>query len=303
MKRTRADLIRRASDYARDRGAPLPTIVKEVLHCEILHSLNESGATSDLTFQGGTALRLCYGGTRYSEDLDFVGLEGVHPDKMVRFADLLKTSMEDAYGLTVEVDDRSSEKDDVVVAVDRWRARIRIPDQNPANPQSQVINIEIAAVPSYAPQLMPVRSPYPHLPEPIRTQLLVVESPEEILADKIVAVSARPYLKARDLWDLKMLKDMGIAQNLDWVVQKFSDYHLDPEEQLERLGGRIEELERPAAITAFRKEMSRFVDARVAEQLRRDLIAGAILRDAAHVLDAAHQELQNRLGMSGPSPG
>ncbi|WP_254693758.1 nucleotidyl transferase AbiEii/AbiGii toxin family protein [Shewanella sp. MEBiC00475] len=39
-----------------------------------MRSVIEKGGLLDkLTFQGGTSLRLCYGGNRFSEDLDFAG--------------------------------------------------------------------------------------------------------------------------------------------------------------------------------------------------------------------------------------
>jgi predicted nucleotidyltransferase component of viral defense system len=53
-------------------AAARPAIVKELLHYDILLSLSQSDVAKHVTFQGGTALRLCYGGQRYSEDLDFV---------------------------------------------------------------------------------------------------------------------------------------------------------------------------------------------------------------------------------------
>lgn len=54
-------------------GAGLtPVIEKEIVHYEIIRSLGRNGLLQDITFQGGTSLRLCYGSQRYSEDLDFV---------------------------------------------------------------------------------------------------------------------------------------------------------------------------------------------------------------------------------------
>jgi predicted nucleotidyltransferase component of viral defense system len=48
-------------------------IEKELLHYDILFALEKGGLLDKLTFQGGTSLRLCYGGNRFSEDLDFAG--------------------------------------------------------------------------------------------------------------------------------------------------------------------------------------------------------------------------------------
>ena len=71
--RTRNDLLALAGRYATQRRVPVATIIKEILHYEILFALNQSGAAALLTFQGGTSLRLCHGAPRFSEDLVFVG--------------------------------------------------------------------------------------------------------------------------------------------------------------------------------------------------------------------------------------
>src|SRR5579864_7391344 len=47
-------------------------LVKEAIHLHLLSAMSEAGILRHAVFQGGTALRLCYGGERYSEDLDFV---------------------------------------------------------------------------------------------------------------------------------------------------------------------------------------------------------------------------------------
>ena len=103
MFRTKADLLALASRYANERRVPFSTIIKEILHYEILYAMAQSEALSQLTFQGGTALRLCYRGTRYSEDLDFACSESFHTDAMQPFAELLQKEIAAAYDLDVEI--------------------------------------------------------------------------------------------------------------------------------------------------------------------------------------------------------
>ncbi len=43
----------------------------EIAQLILLHQLYSLSGSRDLIFQGGTALRWCYGGSRFSEDLDF----------------------------------------------------------------------------------------------------------------------------------------------------------------------------------------------------------------------------------------
>jgi hypothetical protein len=47
-----------------------PVVEKELLHYDLLFILDKENLLDNLTFQGGTSLRLCYGAPRLSEDLD-----------------------------------------------------------------------------------------------------------------------------------------------------------------------------------------------------------------------------------------
>jgi len=51
-------------------------VVKELIHYDILWALDKKGILGQLTFHGGTALCLCFGASRLSEDLDFAGGSG-----------------------------------------------------------------------------------------------------------------------------------------------------------------------------------------------------------------------------------
>src|ERR1700749_1092510 len=72
----RAKSIKSAiADFIVKRGIPgemEQNLIKETIHLHLLSALSEAGVLRHVVFQGGTALRLCYGGERYSEDLDFV---------------------------------------------------------------------------------------------------------------------------------------------------------------------------------------------------------------------------------------
>ena len=77
-------------------------VEKELLHYELLHVLNHGGWLDGLTFQGGTALRLCYGASRLSEDLEFSGSPGFSIKNMDGLATYLKYTLSDR-GLGVDV--------------------------------------------------------------------------------------------------------------------------------------------------------------------------------------------------------
>ena len=93
-----------------------------------------------------------------------------------------------------------------------------------------------------------------------KLHLLQVESKGEILADKIVVLGARDYLESRDLWDIHMLTQNGVVLNTDFVRSKVNDYHLDYAKFLQQLRQRTTRLSQPIMVSAFRKELSWFLD-------------------------------------------
>ena len=86
-----------AQQITRENQASLPAVIKELLHYEILQTLMESGSAAHLVFQGGTALRLCHRGARYSEDLDFAGGLEFDASVMKPFVERVKESVSNRY--------------------------------------------------------------------------------------------------------------------------------------------------------------------------------------------------------------
>ncbi len=283
LLRTRTDLWTRASRYATERRIPAATVVKEILHYEILYALTQSGAAAQLAFQGGTALRLCYQGARYSEDLDFAGGQHFEPERMRSFAEILQREIGTAYDLQVDIQAPKAEEAIEGVHVARWRAKVHIPQINPSIQQHQVIHIEIASVPAHDVDLVAVAAHYPHLPEPHRQIIVAAETPKEILADKLVALGARSFLKARDVWDIKFLTDRSIVPDIALIARKLEDYGLQQEDFKKKLQTRLAALDEPDTAKAFSQEMSRFVDATIAAQLEHPTLARSFLHRAKAV--------------------
>lgn len=85
-------------------GAGLtPVIEKEIVHYEIIRSLGRNGLLQDITFQGGTSLRLCYGSQRYSEDLDFVAGDKFDSLPLDDFSRTLRCDLLRSYDTEVSV--------------------------------------------------------------------------------------------------------------------------------------------------------------------------------------------------------
>jgi len=266
-------------------------LMKEAIHLHLLSALSEAGVLRHVVFQGGTALRLCYGGERYSEDLDFVcGKAGAYL-KDVEFDALVDKALEttkrtlqrdfdiDAAQIALK---RPTQRElvkgsDVNVAV--WQIVVPV-NPTPKTPKSR-IKIEFANVPSYDSKPLTV-SATPGLVQ-IQDVILNAETPNEILADKAVALTARAALKFRDVWDVWFLVNkLGAAPDREMVLKKFADYGtLDI---AVKVNARLNELRKDATATAFYAEMRRFLpSARIAQMSQMNL-QRAMLSDSADLV-------------------
>ncbi|MDR1430759.1 MAG: nucleotidyl transferase AbiEii/AbiGii toxin family protein, partial [Propionibacteriaceae bacterium] len=104
--------------------AMLPVIEKELLHYEILNVMDEAGHLAQLTFQGGTCLRVCYGSERFSEDLDFAGGSSFAEVNLQGLAATLEHALARRYQVEVEVDPPARQPAAALVRVDTWRIKI-----------------------------------------------------------------------------------------------------------------------------------------------------------------------------------
>lgn len=234
------------------------TVEKELLHYDIMAALSQSGLLTKLTFQGGTCLRMAYGSQRLSEDLDFVGGVDFSPEDYQNLAQVLIDYFKPRYGLDIKVKtpkERSFSSKSV--GVGRWMVAIETQPQIKNLPK-QKIKLEIANVPSYTRNIKAIKLNYASLQAGLSTVLVHCESEEEILADKIVALCLRSFIKARDLWDMVMLTQQGIKVNEAWVKAKFTDYQ-SSEIPVLCLQNRINELPKYWLSGKFEQEMRRFL--------------------------------------------
>src|SRR3982074_1703710 len=133
-----------------------PVVEKEILHYDIFHALDIAGLLKGLVFQGGTSLRLCWGSQRFSEDLDFAGGRAFTAEKMTRIKECIEVHIGHRYGLTVEVIEKLHRETDTV-KVDKWQVNVETARGVRSMPK-QKIKIEIANIPAYTGELVPIRA-------------------------------------------------------------------------------------------------------------------------------------------------
>lgn len=196
----------------------------------LLHTLYSQRGSDQLIFQGGTALRWIYGGQRASEDLDFVS--AMPPSELRK---LLNNALPQTSHLALSQFGMGTfEEKPRHASHGCFRTFILFSP----NVQRGRINVRIE-VEEVQPHQLPAQRRIPmmdcpqvfHLMKeglltlPFSSSILVVETPEEILTDKLRALYERPYLKGRDLYDLWFLHSMlGVQIRLEQLDRKLRSY-------------------------------------------------------------------------------
>jgi predicted nucleotidyltransferase component of viral defense system len=294
----RASSIKSAvADFMVKRGIPgemEQNLIKEAIHLHLLSALSEAGVLRHVVFQGGTAIRLCYGGERYSEDLDFVcGKAGSYIAK-IEFDQLVENALEATKKslhreFDIKPDEIALKQPQFPMAIKSESAavaawQISVPIAPTRHLPKSRIKIEFANVPSYdsGPN---VAKAVPGLVQ-MEDVILTTESANEILADKAVALTARQALKYRDVWDVWYLINKANAQvDRGIVAKKFIDYGTS--DVAAKARQRREELTKASTVKAFLDEMKRFLPAKRVSEISQAGLHQSILAVSANLISGA----------------
>lgn len=228
---------------AQDRDVAPEAVLREEIQKACLAHLSLRGFFKEHVFQGGTALRLVYGSPRYSEDLDFVLLRDTISTEKVDVSALKRFLGSVFPYASVEVREQKH-----TPGLHRYAVRVSVTELR----KSVRINLEIAGVPSRDNEVLLFA--YPPFNPAVR-----VETQREILADKLVALALRKYVKGRDLWDIYFLvKQKGLTADIAFAEVKAGDYGCSKSEFHARLK---EGLRRVATdgCAVLAREMPRFL--------------------------------------------
>lgn len=260
-----------------------PVVEKEILHYDIFQALNSADLLKHLVFQGGTSLRLCRGSDRFSEDLDFAGGKDFNSSRMKNIKECVENHIGKRYDLLVTVkepkDSTVSDHEIDNITVDKWTVTVETSPENRFLPR-QKIKLEIANIPAYTKELVPLLDHYDFLAG-MNTVLVNTESISEIMADKVVAFPTSlidrsgatlditsKRIRHRDIWDLAWLAKKRATLDPQMVLNKVNDYGiLNFEAMLDHAIDRL-----PIVVTSkeFKDQMERFIDAETAKQTLHD---------------------------------
>jgi predicted nucleotidyltransferase component of viral defense system len=231
-----------AKIFAKNFGVSEYVVLREYLQILFLKHLYEQSFSKELFFKGGTAIRLLYGGERFSEDLDFtVGFsESIFESKMGKFFSFLKKH----YDMDVKEREPLAGKTSLLtkkVSFLKNPVYIRLDFSMREDVQEVTKNI--------------LKTGYPIIVQNFIFSL----SKDEILAEKVRAVLKRE--KPRDLYDLWVLQELGAKFNLPLIQKKLSYYgeNFSKKEFLERIGVFKKE--------SFKKDLAPFISKKDREKL------------------------------------
>lgn len=230
---------------AQKHHVPTHWLFREQFQKAVRYGMAEQHAFSHLVFQGGTALRLCYQNPRFSEDLEFVMRQphgrldhsGVAVDGLV---EQLQNVFPWARDLTTKIQKSTPTLSRAILSG-------RLPDT-----PSFRVHLEFANVPAHDVAT-------PSLDAPQGAFSLAVESPQEIFADKVVALGLRPYIKGRDVWDIAFLQSQKILLPVELIPRKLQDYGASASVFQTNLEQRVALLQSSETQSQLRDELMRFL--------------------------------------------
>ena len=272
-----------------------PVIEKELLHYDLLFILDKERLLDDLTFQGGTSLRLCYGAPRFSEDLDFVGGHDFASQQLMAIKDCIEHYIGKRYELEVTVKSPSALKKQSAlegINVDKWQVAI-VTSPGQRHLPKQRVKFEVANIPAYSREPRALKLNYDFLPDGYGDTLIVTESLDEIMTDKLVSlVNCQRYVRNRDIWDIRWLKQQGAQVNMAWLTSKLSDYGIaDYTGKLDTMWQNLPEVIHG---DAFKAEMTRFIPMEVQQRtLAKDKFYDHLSTEIRGLLEVVKQNLNN----------
>jgi len=233
-------------------------IERELLQYDILAGLHGGGLLRHLVFKGGTAIRLAYGGNRYSDDVDFSRRPWCDERSLADLPDAVSDMIDTHYGLEVRVERRKLGGG--TRAIERWRVHVKTSRGARFSPV-QTVPIDVAGEVVAEPGLVRLGARYSHLLPQATSFVVPTFTPGQIVAEKAVACPAAMLEldRSRDIWDLWWLgRDDALEVDAVQIVaaigsRNVAAYRSVADEFLARLAGLVDS---PEFATAMRNLLS-----------------------------------------------
>lgn len=172
---------------------------------------------------------MCYGAQRFSEDLNFTGGRAFNQINLINLKQCVEKYIGKRYDFKVSVKEPkelASESINQDIKVEKWQVSITT-SPGIRNMPKQKIKIEVINVPAYTKTLKTLKRNYDFLPDGYSDIFIPCENLEELYADKIISlVNTEKYVRHRDIWDLRWIREQNTSLNIELVKNKISDYSI-----------------------------------------------------------------------------
>ena len=263
-----------------------PAVMKEIIHIESLRALSDVGLFRKMVFQGEPSIRLCYGGLRYSEDLDFSAIGEISNEDMDVFFECL---CENALRLGLEVDEplEVSHKDfRDRGGARKWQSRIVFQPPLANRPDlrsSHFVKIELDDHKVFEQVIRPVEIRHANLGQ--QGALVSTKSANELMVDKAIAFVDRTSMKWRDVFDIHQLSRRGTNLDIDMLKSKLSTRYERRNDVEELIGTRRKELKSSTKRQGFAREMRGLLPSRERDVWFSEGVVNGISEDAELILN------------------
>jgi predicted nucleotidyltransferase component of viral defense system len=185
------------------------SILREYLQYKILDIIFKSEISNKLSFLGGTAIKICYGSRRFSEDLDFDNF-GLTADEFAKLSEVIKKELK-LEGYETEIKN---------VFKGAFRCNIRLPKLLKENSLSVMEDEKILIQIDTAPHNFSYEPTNFLLQKFDVFRNIKLTPPDIILSMKVGAIFGRKRMKGRDFYDVVYL--LGTTDfNYDYLNFKF----------------------------------------------------------------------------------
>jgi hypothetical protein len=253
----------------------------ELMQLLLLDSLYALSGSEHVVFQGGTAIRWIHGGMRFSEDLDFVthlpsdSVQGL----LTRLQAKVSTACIAQFGPGMLEQTPKGKRADAVKTFfifrpedRRGRIAVKMEFEKLAGghgpeTENHVLR-DLSSVAGIIASGM--------LAMTYSSSIVVAETAEQLLADKVRAIFERRYLKGRDIYDIWWLRQKaGVLPSWECVRETFSLYRtaFTPARPADYFNRKTSQGE---IIQALRTDLSRFIPASVFRHYESQGFAGFI---------------------------
>ena len=195
------------NNLARAAAIDRYTILREYVQVLFLDNLYQARTSRKIIFKGGTALKILFGSPRFSEDLDFS--TKLARSTIVRLVNQTVTNLQtEAPGISVKN----------IKSIAGWSQKISFPTD--FTPMPLTIKLDFSA---REPALTTYQNTITTTLPVFSSSLITALTPEEILAEKIRAITSRN--KGRDIFDLWFLLKKSNRLDKKLITAKFRLYH------------------------------------------------------------------------------